>query len=52
MQEDDSADYEEVYERLQIYKEEVLQGEEAEVTEIRSTLSFASSITEKNFARW
>ena len=45
--EDDSADYEEVYERLQIYKEEVLQGEEAEVTEIRSTLSFASSITEK-----
>ena len=50
--EDDSADYEEVYERLQIYKEEVLQGEEAEVTEIRSTLSFTSSITEKNFARW
>ena len=47
--EDDSADYEEVYERLQIYKEEVLQGEEAEVTEIRSTLSFASSITEKEF---
>ena len=45
--EDDSADYEEVYERLQIYKEEVLQEEEAEVTEIRSTLSFTSSITKK-----
>ena len=48
--EDDAADYEEVYERLRVYKEEVLQGEEAEVTEIRSTLSFTSSITEKNFA--
>ena len=48
--EDDAADYEEVYERLQVYKEEVLQGEEAEVAEIRSTLSFTSSITEKNFA--
>ena len=47
--EDDSADYEEVYERLQVYKEEVLQGEEAEVAEIRSTLSFTSSITEREF---
>ena len=48
--EDDSADYEEVYERLRVYKQEVLQGEEAEVAEIRSTLSFTSSITEENFA--
>ncbi|PFT48293.1 anthranilate synthase component I [Bacillus thuringiensis] len=47
--EDDSADYEEVYERLRVYKEEVLQGEEAEVNEIQSTLSFTSSITEKEF---
>ncbi|AJH21810.1 MULTISPECIES: anthranilate synthase component I [Bacillus] len=47
--EDDSASYEEVYERLQVYKEEVLKGEEAEVNEIQSTLSFTSSITEKEF---
>ncbi len=45
--EDDSADYEEVYERLRVYKEEVLQGEETEVNAIQSTLSFTSSITEK-----
>ena len=49
MQEDDSADYEEVYERLRVYKEEVLQGEETEVNAIQSTLSFTSSITEKEF---
>ncbi len=47
--EDDSADYEEVYERLRVYKQEVLQGEEAGVTEIRSTLSFTSSVTEREF---
>ena len=47
--EDDSASYEEVYERLQVYKEEVLKGEEAEVNEIQSILSFTSSITEKEF---
>ena len=49
MQEDDSTDYEEVYERLRVYKEEVLQGEEAEVNAIQSPLSFTSSITEKEF---
>lgn len=46
---DDSADYEEVYERMRVYKEEVLQGEVAEVNAIQSTLSFTSSITEKEF---
>ncbi|MCW9130635.1 anthranilate synthase component I [Bacillus paramycoides] len=47
--EDDSSSYEEVYERLQVYKEEVLSGEEAAVSEVLSPLSFTSSVTEKEF---
>ena len=50
--EDDSADYEEVYERLRVYKEEVLQGREAGSKCNTITLSFTSSITEKSFVRW
>ncbi|MGE6365545.1 anthranilate synthase component I [Bacillus paramycoides] len=46
---DDSSSYEEVYERLQVYKEEVLSGEEAAVSEVLSPLSFTSSVTEKEF---
>ncbi|PFH89949.1 anthranilate synthase component I [Bacillus cereus] len=46
---EESASYEEVYERLQRYKEDVLNGEEEKVSEVISSLSFTSSITEKEF---
>ncbi|WP_459501063.1 anthranilate synthase component I [Bacillus sp. C1] len=47
--EDDTNSFEEVYERLQVYKGHVLHGEEKLVTEIQSSLSFTSSVTEEKF---
>ncbi|EEL51687.1 anthranilate synthase component I [Bacillus cereus] len=47
--EEDTDSFEEVHERLQAYKQNVLNGEEEKVTEIQSSLSFTSSITEEKF---
>ncbi|WP_141523305.1 MULTISPECIES: anthranilate synthase component I [Bacillus] len=47
--EEDLSSYEEVYERLQVYKMAVLSGEEEQGNEAISSLSFTSSVTEKEF---
>ncbi|MEN1935681.1 anthranilate synthase component I [Paenibacillus sp. 102] len=47
--EEDTGSFEEVHERLQAYKQNVLKAAEEHVTEIQSSLSFTSSITEEKF---
>ncbi|KFM98805.1 anthranilate synthase component I [Bacillus clarus] len=47
--EDDATSYEEAYERLQVYKTTILNGEEEQVKEVTSPLAFTSSVTEKEF---
>ncbi|WP_242221291.1 anthranilate synthase component I [Bacillus cereus group sp. BfR-BA-01380] len=45
----DTDSYEEVYERLQTYKQKLLQESEEQVKELSASLSFTSSITEERF---
>ncbi|PEP64036.1 anthranilate synthase component I [Bacillus pseudomycoides] len=47
--EEDTDSFEEVHERLQAYKQDVLHGEEEQVKEIQPSLSFTSSTTEEKF---
>lgn len=47
--EDDMDSYEEVYEQLQAYKQDVLSGAEEHVKETHASLSFTSSVTEEKF---
>ncbi|KEK22223.1 anthranilate synthase component I [Bacillus gaemokensis] len=49
--EEDASSYEEVYERLQAYKNDVLNGLEEQVIEAESTLAFTSSVTEEQFCK-
>ncbi|MGG0187299.1 anthranilate synthase component I [Bacillus rhizoplanae] len=46
---DDMDSYEEVYEQLQVYKQELLHESEEHVKELYASLTFTSSVTEERF---